>query len=268
MSITNEFKAALQRKEPQIGLWVGTAQAYTTEICASAGYDWLLLDGEHAPTTVPLVLSQLQTVAGYPGVAPVVRPAWNDHVLFKQLLDIGVQNFLVPMIQTAEEARQAVRALRYPPEGVRGVGTALARAAQWGGVANYVTEANKQLCLLCQVETTQGVENLDDILVVDGVDGVFIGPADLAASMGHIGNPGHPDVVRTIEDAVKRIRAAGKAPGILQTHVETAQHYLELGALFVAVGVDTVLLRQSAQRLLAQFKGGEAPAAPKPGQAY
>src|SRR5690625_4029660 len=152
----NTFKAALQRKAPQIGLWVGTAQAYTTEICASAGYDWLLIDGEHAPTNPMLVLSQLQAMAAYPEVAPVVRPAWNDPVLFKQLLDIGAQNFLVPMIQSAAEARAAVQALRYPPAGTRGMGAVLARAAQWGGIEDYAHLANDQRCLLCQVKRCRG----------------------------------------------------------------------------------------------------------------
>lgn len=268
MTITNAFKAALQAHQAQVGLWVGTASAYTTEICASVGYDWLLLDGEHAPTSVPLVLSQLQALAGYPEVAPVVRPAWNDPVLFKQLLDVGAQNFLVPMIQTATEAQAAVQALRYPPQGYRGVGTALARAAQWGAIPDYLQLANEQICLLCQVETVQGLDHLEEIVQVEGVDGVFIGPADLAASMGHIGNAAHPEVVTAIEGAIRTIVAAGKAPGILQTHVETARHYLSLGALFVAVGVDTVLLRQGAHYLLAQFKEGVGVQGVKPGQAY
>lgn len=268
MSIQNAFKAALNKKEARIGLWVGTASAYTTEICATTGYDWLLLDGEHAPTSVSLVLSQLQALAAYPEVAPVVRPAWNDPVLFKQLLDIGAQSFLVPMIQTAAEAKAAVRALKYPPEGTRGVGTALARAAKWGAVPDYLQKANEEICLLCQVETSEGLKQLDEILQVDGVDGVFIGPADLAASMGHLGNPAHPEVVTAIDSAIEKILAAGKAPGILQTHVETAQRYLSMGALFVAVGLDTVLLRQSAQNLLSQFKTGVASQTPTPGQVY
>lgn len=265
---TNAFKAALAKNEPQIGLWVGTANAYTTEICASTGYDWVLIDGEHAPTNPLLVLAQLQALAAYPEVAPVLRPAWNDPVLFKQLLDIGAQNFLVPMIQNADEARAAARALRYPPEGQRGVGTALARAAQWGGRPDYLQQANEQICLLCQVETMQGIEALDEILQVDGVDGVFIGPADLAASMGYITDPAHPEVVETIEAAIQRIVAAGKAAGILQTHVESAKRYLALGASFVAVGVDTLLLKRGAENLLAEFKEGRTINTPQAGQAY
>lgn len=268
MPIQNAFKSALQAKRQQIGLWVGAANAYTTEICASVGYDWLLLDGEHAPTSLPLVLSQLQAVAGYPGVAPVVRPASNDPILFKQLLDLGAQNFLVPMIETAAQARAAVHALRYPPQGQRGVGAVLARAARWGAVGDYVHRANEQICLLCQVETAKGLDELEDILQIEGVDGVFIGPADLAASMGHIGNETHPDVVQAIEAGIQTIIAAGKAPGILQTHIETAQHYLALGALFVAVGLDTVLLRQSAHNLLSHFKAGLDSQNPAPGQVY
>src|SRR5690625_4504486 len=220
MTITNAFKAALQAHQAQVGLWVGTASAYTTEICASVGYDWLLLDGEHAPTSVPLVLSQLQALAGYPEVAPVVRPAWNDPVLFKQLLDIGAQNFLVPMIQSAAEARAAVQALRYPPAGTRGMGAVLARAAQWGGIENYAHLANDQMCLLCQEETVQGLQALDDILQVDGVDGVFIGPADLAASMGHLDNPGHPEVMQAIEQAIERIVRSEEHTSELQSRGE------------------------------------------------
>lgn len=158
------------------------------------------------------------------------------------------------MIQSADEARAAVRAVRYPPEGERGVGNALARAARWGSVTNYLTRANDEICMLCQVETVKGLENLDAILSVDGVDGVFIGPADLAASFGHLGNPGHPDVVKAIHDALVRIRASGKAAGILETNVAMAQTCLELGATFVAVGVDIGLMRQAATNLLAKFR--------------
>jgi 4-hydroxy-2-oxoheptanedioate aldolase len=250
----NTFKQALAQGKVQLGLWQGLGNAYGADVCADIGYDWLLIDGEHVPNTTSTILAQLQTLAGHP-VAAVVRPSWNDPVEIKHLLDIGAQNILVPMVQNAEQARQAVAAVRYPPEGIRGVGTALARAARWGGTADYLKRANQEICLLCQVETAQALSALDDILNVEGVDGVFIGPADLAASMGHLGDAGHADVKAAIDDAVVRIRAAGKAPGILHTNVQQARHYIDLGAQFVAVGVDTVLLRRAAADLLAQFRG-------------
>lgn len=249
----NPFKRALQSGQAQIGLWQGLASPYTAELCATVGYDWLLIDGEHVPNTIQTVLSQLQATAAYP-VAAVVRPAWNDPVELKRLLDIGAMNLLVPMVQNADEARAAVSAVRYPPRGVRGVGTALARAARWGSVSDYLARSDDEICLLCQVETVSALDELDGILDVEGVDGVFIGPADLAASMGHIREPGHPDVRAAIADAVQRIRSAGKAPGILQSDVTLAKQYLDMGAQFVAVGVDAVLLRRAASDLLAQFK--------------
>ncbi|MCC2597201.1 4-hydroxy-2-oxoheptanedioate aldolase [Pusillimonas sp. MFBS29] len=263
----NSFKRALRNGEAQIGLWQGLASSYTAELCATVGYDWLLIDGEHAPNTIQTVLSQLQAVAAYP-VAPVVRPAWNDPVELKRLLDIGAQNLLIPMVQNADEARAAVAAVRYPPEGVRGVGAALARASRWGGVSDYLARANDEICLLCQVETASALQELDGILAVEGVDGVFIGPADLAASMGHTGNPGHPDVKTAISDAIVRIRKAGKAAGILQGDIALAKQYLELGAQFVAVGVDAVLLRRAATDLLAQFKHNIESVPSQPGSAY
>lgn len=211
-----------------------------------------MLDGEHAPNTISTLLSQLQALAAYPS-APVIRPAWNDHVLLKQLLDIGGQNFLIPMIQSAEEAESAVSALSYPPQGQRGVGTALARAAKWGAVTDYLKRANEEICLLCQVETLTGIAALDEILKVEGVDGVFIGPADLAASMGYLTEPGHPEVVATIEKAIDKIISSGKAAGILQTDIKAAKRYIERGATFVAVGIDTVLLRRGCVDLLAEF---------------
>lgn len=263
----NSFKRALQNGESQIGLWQGLASPYTAELCATVGYDWLLLDGEHVPNTIQTTLGQLQAVAAYP-VAPVVRPAWNDPVELKRLLDIGAQNLLIPMVQNADEARAAVAAVSYPPNGVRGVGTALARAARWGGVSDYLARSDDEICLLCQVETAEALAELDDILSVDGVDGVFIGPADLAASMGHIRNPGHPDVRVAISDAIVRIRKAGKAPGILQSDVALAKQYLDMGAQFIAVGVDAVLLRRAATDLLAKFKNDVGQTNTLPGSAY
>ncbi|HEI8866711.1 TPA: 4-hydroxy-2-oxoheptanedioate aldolase [Serratia odorifera] len=259
--LTNAFKQAMQQKRPQIGLWLGLCSSYSAELLAGAGFDWLLIDGEHAPNNVQTVLGQLQAVAPYP-VQPVVRPPWNDPVVIKQLLDIGAQTLLIPMIQNAEQARDAVRATRYPPQGIRGVGSALARASRWNRMPNYLQAADAQMCVLVQIETREAVKNLDEILQVDGVDGVFIGPADLSADMGFAGNPQHPQVQRTIDDAIARICAAGKAPGILMAQPDLAQHYLESGALFVAVGVDTTLLARAAEALAGRFKPGNSPTQP------
>lgn len=253
--LTNHFKRALQEKRPQIGLWLGLCSSYSAELLAGAGFDWLLIDGEHAPNNVQTVLGQLQAVAPYPS-RPVVRPPWNDAVIIKQLLDVGAQTLLIPMIQNAEQARDAVRATRYPPHGVRGVGSALARASRWNRVPDYLQQADEQMCVLVQIETREAVKNLDAILQVEGVDGVFIGPADLSADMGFAGNPQHPEVQRTIDNAIARIRAAGKAPGILMANKALAQRYLEAGALFVAVGVDTTLLARAAEALADEFKQG------------
>lgn len=250
--LTNHFKRALQEKRPQIGLWLGLCSSYSAELLAGAGFDWLLIDGEHAPNNVQTVLGQLQAVAPYPS-QPVVRPPWNDAVIIKQLLDVGAQTLLIPMIQNAEQARDAVRATRYPPHGVRGVGSALARASRWNRVPDYLQQADEQMCVLVQIETREAVKNLDAILQVEGVDGVFIGPADLSADMGFAGNPQHPEVQAAIEQAIAQIRAAGKAPGILMANEPLAKRYLELGALFVAVGVDTTLLARGAEALAARF---------------
>src|SRR5699024_4401124 len=210
---SNKFKKALASQQLQLGLWQGLTSAYAAELCATVGYDWLLIDGEHAPNTIQSTLAQLQAVAAY-SVAPVVRPAINDAVELKRLADIGAQNFLIPLIESAEQAHAAVSAVRYPPDGKRGVAAALARASLWSDYQDYLLRANEEMCVLCQVESVDGIHNLDEILQVDGVDGVFIGPADLSASMGYAGNPAHPEVNQTIEEAITRIRAAGKAPGI------------------------------------------------------
>ena len=266
----NTFKAALRQGQVQIGLWVGLADPYAAEAVAGAGYDWLLIDGEHAPNDVRSTLAQLQALAAYP-VAPVVRPPVGDTHLIKQYLDLGVQTLLVPMVDTPEQARQLVQATRYPPQGIRGVGSALARASRWNAVPDYLTRANDEICLLVQVESRLGLENLDEIAAVEGVDGVFIGPADLSASLGHLGHPGHPDVAQAIEDALRRIVGAGKAAGILSADERLARHYLALGATFVAVGVDTTLLARAARTLAASFKDKsreEAEPEPQGGSVY
>ncbi|AIR91051.1 4-hydroxy-2-oxoheptanedioate aldolase [Pseudomonas cremoricolorata] len=255
----NHFKQRLRSGEAQIGLWLGLADAYCAELAANAGFDWLLIDGEHAPNDLRGMLAQLQAVAPYPSQA-VIRPVIGDTALIKQVLDIGAQTLLVPMVETAEQARQLVRAVRYPPSGVRGVGSALARASRWNSIAGYLDHADEQMCLLVQIENQQGVANLDEILAVDGVDGVFIGPADLSAALGHRGNPGHPQVQAVIEDAIVRIARAGKAAGILSADQTLARRYIELGAAFVAVGVDTTVLMRGLRELAGAFKDTPVPA--------
>ncbi|MDX7992823.1 4-hydroxy-2-oxoheptanedioate aldolase [Xenorhabdus littoralis] len=250
--LTNRFKQALKAGHPQIGLWLGLCSGYSAEILAGTGFDWLLIDGEHAPNDISTILAQLQGIAPYPS-QPVVRPAWNDPVIIKQLLDIGAQTLLIPMVQNAEQAHEAVRATRYPPAGIRGVGSALARASRWNRIPDYLSRANDEMCVLVQVETSEALQNLPEIAAVDGIDGIFIGPADLSADMGHISNPQHPEVRAAIERAMNQIKASGKAAGILMTNVDAAKYYLDLGALFVAVGVDTILLTGAASALAARF---------------
>jgi 2,4-dihydroxyhept-2-enedioate aldolase (EC 4.1.2.-) len=251
--LSNPFKAALLRGETQIGLWLSTTSSYVAEIAATSGYDWLLIDGEHAPNTVQDLYHQLQAVAPYAS-QPVIRPVDDNRSLIKQVLDIGTRTLLIPMVETAEQARAIVSATRYPPLGVRGVGAGVARAARWGRVENYMAQANDELCLLIQVETKTALENLDAILDVDGIDGVFIGPADLSASLGYPDKVGHPEVQQIIEQSIKRIRAAGKAAGFLAVEPAMAKKCLEWGANFVAVGVDTMLYTEALDARLAMFK--------------
>ena len=251
-AIHNKFKQAILSGQKQIGLWSHLCSPISIEILADCGYDWLLLDMEHSPNDLSEILAQLQAMKG--GTAtPIVRPPWNDMVTFKRLLDIGVQNLLVPYIQTEEEARNAVTYTRYPPHGVRGYAGA-PRASNYGRVKDYAHHNAEELCLLLQVETLQGLENLEAIAKVDGVDGVFIGPGDLSAALGHLGNPKHPDVLKVIDDAIARIKACGKAPGILTGDEALAKHYVAQGCLFVAVGADQNVLRDSATALAQRFK--------------
>lgn len=249
----NRFKHAIQSGQKQIGLWSHLCSHISTEIIAHCGFDWLVLDMEHSPNELPDILSQLQAMAGG-SATPVVRVPWNDAVTFKRLLDIGVQSFLVPYVQSAEEARNAVAATRYPPHGVRGYAGA-PRASGYGRIKDYAHRCAEEMCVLVQIETVEGLKNLEAIAAVEGVDGIFIGPGDLSAALGHLGNPKHPDVLKTIDEAIARIRACGKAPGILTGDETLARHYVEQGCLFVAVGADQNLLRDSAQALSSRFKG-------------
>lgn len=248
----NTFKAALAEGRPQIGLWVAFASNNVTEMLGHCGYDWLVIDGEHSPNDLPLMLSQLQAMATG-GAHAVVRVPIGEAWLIKQVLDIGAQTVLVPMVETAEQAQMLARAMRYPPEGMRGMGM-LGRAANYGLRSNYAATANAEACLLVQVESRIGLENLDAICAVEGVDGVFIGPADLSADMGYPGNPGAPAVRAAISDAIEQITASGKAAGILVGGAVAGQHYIDLGATFVAIGHDVGLLREAALKLRAELK--------------
>jgi len=266
-SLTNPFRTKMASGDVQHGLWLGLPDNSAAEIAASAGFDWLLIDSEHAPFDLRSILAHLQAIAPY-DVAPIVRPVTGDTALLKQLLDIGVQTLLVPMVEDADQAVALVRAVRYPPQGIRGLGTSLARAACWNGIPNYLTEANDQICLLVQVETRSAMDNLDAILAVDGVDGVFIGPSDLSASLGYIGDAGHPEVVRIITDGLKKIRAADKFAGLLSLDPGLSQTYVEAGANFVGVGVDTLLLAQAARQLAKRVKGEDDARPEKPQAGY
>jgi len=248
----NHFKRGMKAGKPQIGLWSSLSSHYSVEVIAGSGFDWLLLDTEHSPNDLENVVTQLQAASAYPST-PIVRPAWNDMVLIKRFLDIGVQTLLIPYVQNPQEAADAVAYTRYPPRGVRGV-AGTTRATRFGRIKDYFKRADEELCVLVQVETRQGLDHLDAIANTEGVDGVFIGPADLSAGLGHLGDIPHPEVQTAIDDAIRRIRKAGKAPGILAPVEADARRYLELGCLFVAVGADVGLLARESEKLCARFK--------------
>jgi len=248
----NSFKRALKAGKPQIGLWSTLSSSYTVEVVAGAGFDWLLLDSEHSPVDIENLLTQLQAAAPYAS-HPIVRIPWNDMVNTKRVLDIGAQSLLIPYVQTAEEARSAVASTRYPPAGVRGV-AGTTRATRFGRVKEYAKRAHEEICVLVQVETQSALGSIEAICAVDGVDGVFIGPADLHASMGHAGETANAKVKPLIDDAIRRILKAGKAPGILTPNEADARHWLACGALFVAVGSDAGILARGADALAAKFK--------------
>lgn len=247
----NTFKARLKSGDTQIGLWLGLGDASAAELCAHTGFDWLVIDGEHGPNELRSMLDQLRAIG--PAAHAVVRVRDDNRAGIKQMLDIGAQTILVPMIETADQAREAVKSMRYPPVGVRGVGAALARASSYNTIPDYLQTANDQTCLLLQVESVAGVEALDEILTVDGVDGVFVGPADLAADMGFLGKPGAPEVQATVADTLTRIMASGKAAGILTSDTALANSYASMGVDFLAVGSDVGVLLGGLKALRAKF---------------
>ena len=247
------FRDALAAaSRPLVGMWLSTGTPLNAEICAGSGLDWLLIDMEHGPNTVVTVQQQLQVIAAYP-VTAVVRVPVNDPVIIKQVLDTGAQNLLVPMVASADEARAAVAAVRYPPEGVRGVGSALARSGRWGRVQGYVPNASETVSLFVQIESQGAVDAAAEIAAVDGVDGVLVGPADLAASMGVPGQQGHPDVLAAVHRVFEAVIAAGKKVGVNAFDPAAADAYIAAGAHFLTVSADVTLLARGAESLAARF---------------
>lgn len=248
----NRFKRALLEGRQQIGLWCSLSSAYTVEVVAGSGFDWLLLDAEHSPNDVLSVLPQLQALAAYE-VSAIVRPPANDLVLIKRYLDIGAQTLLIPYVQSVEEAEAAVAATRYPPDGLRGIAGAT-RATRFGRVQGYAQHAAEELCLLVQVETQRALDQLEGIAAVEGVDGIFVGPGDLAASLGFAGQLNHPTVRKAVEDAIVRIRGCGKPAGILTADEAFARRCIELGTTFTAVGQDVGVLARGTEELARRFQ--------------
>ncbi len=248
----NPFKQALREGKTQIGLWCSLCSNLAAEVIAGAGFDWILLDTEHAPNDLSQVMGQLQAMTGGTATS-VVRPAWNDTVLIKRILDLGAQSLLVPFVQTPEEARAAVAATRYPPRGTRGVAS-IHRGNRFARVKDYFQRAHEEICVIVQIETGAALQNIEAIAAVEGVDGLFIGPSDLSAALGHLGNPVHPEVRAAIEEAGRRIRKSGKAAGILAPVEADARHWLMNGFNVTAVGSDLNLLARTSEELAAKFK--------------
>lgn len=250
----NRFKQAILAGRQQIGCWCTLASPYSAEVMAGAGFDWLVFDTEHSPSDLEQVLGLLQAASAYP-VSAVVRPPANDAVVIKRYLDIGAQTLLIPYVQTADEARAAVAAVRYPPEGIRGY-SALTRASRFGRLPDYAPRASEDICLLVQVETEASLDQIEAIAAIEGIDGIFIGPGDLAASMGHVGDLGNPRVKAAVEGAIARIKRTGKPPGVLTGDLAFAQRCMDAGAVFTAIGSDMALLARGADALAKQFPRG------------
>ncbi len=244
----NRFKRAISSNTLQLGIWSSLADSISVEILANTGIDWILLDTEHAPNELPMVFRQLQAIDSGSAHA-IVRPPWNDMVMIKRFLDAGAQTLLVPMVQNGEEARRAVAATRYPPHGVRGYAAA-SRASAYAQIDGYLERCRDEMCVLVQIETKLALANIESIAAVDGVDGIFIGPGDLSADLGYLGKPGHPEVIKIIDAAIARIKAAGKPAGILTGDEQLARHFIDEGCLFVAVGSDIGLLGKGARTLV------------------
>ena len=247
------FKERLAAGERLVGMWVASASPVNAEICAGSGLDFLLLDAEHVPNDLLSLQAQLQAVAPYP-ITPVLRPPTGDAALIKQYLDLGATALLIPMVSSAEQASELVRATRYPPAGIRGVGSAFARAARWGRTRDYLQMADAGITLLVQVESVEALDQIEAIAAVDGVDGVFVGPADLAASMGHLGRADHPDVIARVDDAIRRIVATGTPAGVNAFAEDAARRSLDAGATFVLVGADVTILARESTALADRYR--------------
>ena len=250
---TNHLKAALKAGKPQFGIWLNLASPYSAELLAGSGFDWLLIDGEHGPNLIPQMLAQAQTIGTRTNV--VVRPPAGGGWVLKQILDLGVQTILVPMIDSAEHAAQMVQAMRYPPHGIRGMGASVARAADFGRTKDYIETANAETCLILQVESRAGLAALPAMLAMDGIDGIFIGPSDLAADMGFPGNTAAPEVQTAIDNALTAIVASGKSAGVLTFDPAAAKRYAAMGVTFLGVGGDIALLVNAAAKLAADIRG-------------
>ena len=248
----NKFKAALQGEKKLYGMFLGIPNTSVAELCAGAGFDWLIIDGEHSPFDIQSIMAHLQAMSSFP-VSAIVRPVEGQTAIIKQMLDIGAQSLLIPMVDTPEQAELMVRSCKYPPEGIRGFGTAMARAAQWNRIPDYLHKANDEVCLIVQIETVLGLENIDAISAVDGVDAVFIGPSDLSASMGYVGQQDHPDVVDAVCKAIASINASGKAAGVLAVKKELIDKYSAAGIKFIGVGVDTAVFSNATKQLAASY---------------
>lgn len=249
----NDFKRRLKTGERMYGLWLTTASPVVAELAATADFDWLLIDGEHGPNDVHSILAQLQAIAPYRSSA-IVRPLEFTEANVKQVLDLGAQTILLPMISTAEEAERAVESVKYPPRGTRGVGAALARAARWDRIEDYSARANEEICLLIQIETTEALDNLDEILAVEGIDGIFVGPGDLSASLGLEGQYDNPEVLHVFETVIRKACAAGRAAGAISSDKALADKFFEWGATFMGIGVDARLYSKALDARLGQYR--------------
>lgn len=249
----NKFKQQILNGQKTYGIWNGIPHSYVAEICAGAGFDWVCIDAEHSPYDFSSIVRNLQALQSH-DVSAIVRIPSADPVLIKQLMDAGAQSIISPMIESADQAELIAKAMLYPPKGIRGVGTALARAAQWNRVNDYFKLADEQMCCIGQIESVKGVENLDEILQVQGLDVVFLGPADLAATMGYLGQPNHIEVIKIVKDCIRKIIKSGKVAGFLTGSKELIQTYSDGGALMIGVGLDTILLAKATKALAEEYK--------------
>ncbi|MEM9935779.1 MAG: HpcH/HpaI aldolase/citrate lyase family protein [Bacteroidota bacterium] len=248
----NPLKQSLQKGGKCYGIWHGIPHTYAAEICAGSTFDWVCIDGEHAPFTPDQILHHLQAIEPHKATS-VVRVPSDEASMIKRVLDFGAQNIVVPMVESAEQAERIVKSMKYPPKGFRGVGGGIARAAQWNRRENYLEQANDQICSILQIESVKGVEVLDDILKIKEVDVLFMGPADLAASMGYLGNASHKEVVATTVNCIKKIVNAGKIAGFLSTYPESIKAYTEAGSCMIGVAVDTDILKEGTEELARKY---------------